>query len=385
MAGYTLADGRPLPVDQLARWQRSAHGHALLDREDLFAPTCNDCHGNHGATPPGLDSISYVCGQCHGREASLFRGSRKQEGFEEHNDFGLAELGPEGCAECHAPPEPQADYDSPGHFSECATCHGNHSVVRPTVALLAPLPQTPCALCHEPVGELAAAFPEASGTEETYRSVRDGLLARAEADGLAGDDRFNWLVDRALELPNHTGPGGEGTQPRPEFQRLFDKFRIGKTYHTYVDPATGDTVRERILRCTDCHAAEPALGEAGGYDTAEAFLHGMQELTVLAARAERLTLYARRGGVEVRDALLDLDHAVDAQIELEVLVHTFNAEPGGAFQEKQAEGLEFARSALEASREALGELTNRRRGLAVALVFIVLVLMGLALKIRQIG
>jgi len=387
MAGYTLPDGRPLPVDQLARWQRSAHAHALIDREDLFAPTCNDCHGNHGATPPGLDSISFVCGQCHGREATLFRGSRKQQGFEEHNGFGLADLGPQGCAECHEAPEPQADYASPGHFSECSTCHGNHSVVRPTVALLAPLPETPCALCHEPVGEVAAAFPEAPGTEATYRAVRDGLLARAADQDLAGDERFDWLVDRAHELPNHTvtGQGGEGAELRPEFARLFDKFRIGKTYHTYVDPATGETVRERITRCTDCHAAEPALGESDGYDTAKAYLTGMQELTVLAARAERLTLHARRGGVEVRDALLDLDHAVDAQIELEVLVHGFNAEPDGAFQKKQAEGIGFARSALEASQAALGELAYRRRGLAVALVFILLVLVGLAFKIRQIG
>jgi hypothetical protein len=217
--------------------------------------------------------------------------------------------------------------------------------------------------------------------------VRDGLLARAAAEGLEGDARFDWLVDRAHELPNHTvsGEGGENAELRPEFARLFDKFRIGKTVHSYVDPASGETVTERITRCTDCHAPEPALGEATGYETAEAYLAGMQELTVLAARAERLTLHARRGGVEVKDALLDLDHAVDAQIELEVLVHTFDAEPGGAFQEKQAEGVGFARSALEASQQALEELTYRRRGLAVALGFIVLVLVGLALKIRQIG
>jgi cytochrome c553 len=67
MAGSTTPDGRPLPVDQQARWRRSVHAAALFERDDLSAPTCNDCHGNHGATPPGLDSIAFVCGQCRPR------------------------------------------------------------------------------------------------------------------------------------------------------------------------------------------------------------------------------------------------------------------------------------------------------------------------------
>jgi regulator of sirC expression with transglutaminase-like and TPR domain len=40
---------------------------------------------------------------------------------------------------------------------------------------------------------------------------------------------------------------------------------------------------------------------------------------------------------------------------------------------------------LEAARKALEELAFRRRGLAVSLGLIVLVLIGLALKIRQIS
>jgi hypothetical protein len=75
MDGYKLPDGRPLPVDQQVRWKRSVHAAAMFDKDDLTAPTCNDCHGNHGAAPPGLESIAYVCGQCHGREAGLFRAS----------------------------------------------------------------------------------------------------------------------------------------------------------------------------------------------------------------------------------------------------------------------------------------------------------------------
>ena len=45
--------------------------------------------------------------------------------------------------------------------------------------------------------------------------------------------------------------------------------------------------------------------------------------------------------------------------------------------------MEHAGSALLAAREALGELRYRRQGLAISLGIVVLVLIFLALKIRQ--
>jgi len=107
MKGYKRADGSPLPTDQYARWRQSVHAKALLEKGDLFAPTCNDCHGNHGANPPGIASVAFVCGQCHGREARLFRASAKHDGFEGHNEL-LQESGGEGCTACHEPDTPQA-------------------------------------------------------------------------------------------------------------------------------------------------------------------------------------------------------------------------------------------------------------------------------------
>jgi hypothetical protein len=393
MAGVKLADGRPLPVDQYALWRQSVHAASLLERDDLSAPTCNDCHGNHGATPPGVDSVAFVCGQCHGREAELFRASAKQAGFQSHNDLLASVEGAEGagCAACHEPPEPQAAVKNVGHFTECATCHGNHAVLRPTMSMLARLPATPCAFCHEGSGPLAGEVPEPEAKRKNYEAMRDVLLAAAERDGLQGDARFDWLVDQALVLPTHTlepaAGAGEGTRVlRPEFERLFTKFRIGKTHFSYEDPATGKPVRAAVVRCSDCHASEPALAsEPVGLATGEAMLAKMRELTALTARAERILLAARRGGVETRQALQEIDGAVDSQIELEVLVHTFADGPDSAFTQKHKEGVAHARAALAAGQAALGELSYRRTGLAVSLGLIVLVLIGLGLKIRQIS
>ncbi len=383
MRGSSKPDGTPLPVDQYARWQQSVHAHAMHQKGDLSAPTCNDCHGNHGAAPPGLDDVSFVCGQCHGREAGLFRASAKHAGLVEHNAL-LQDAGREGCAACHDTSEPAAQRNLRS-FSECATCHGNHSIVRPTVALLAPLPATPCAFCHESL--LSDIVPEPEATRARYAETLAALLERPEARGLDDEHLFDWLVDRALELPTHTQMSDEaGSVPlRPEFARLFEKFRIGKIHYSFVDPATGSTVTDRVKRCSDCHAAEPKLAAGAiGLDTARNHLQRVQEVTGATARAERMLLRARRGGVEVREALLALDRAVDSQIEMQVLVHAFGGTDAAAnLASKHEEGLAHANAALAAAQKGVRELQLRRRGLALSLVFVLVVLVGLALRIRK--
>ena len=137
------------------------------------------------------------------------------------------------------------------------------------------------------------------------------------------------------------------------------------------------------IACSDCHAAS-ATSDSGptGHEVATAMASRMRELSGLTAEAERTLLSARRGGVHVGDAQEALDQAIDGQIELQVLVHTFSE--GGAFLEKHQEAVAHARDSLTAGHAALDTLSYRRRGLAVSLVFILFVLVALGLKIRQI-
>lgn len=380
MKGRKGPDGRPLSLTQYAGWRQSVHAQALLAKGDLTAPTCNDCHGNHGATPPGLESIAAVCGQCHGREAQLFRASPKHAGFQDHAKL-MAEASAQDCSACHDAP-PGIAHAGPAKLSECVSCHGNHAVMRPTVALLAPMPATPCAFCHEGPEGLAQGVGEPLAKRRNYEATRDSLLAQARGEKLDSDALFDRLVDLALTLPVHTrtSADGSGLEQRPEFARLFSKFRIGKTYYTLDDPQTGKPVRTEVVRCSRCHVEEP---QSIGFKTAGELLARMGELTALTARSERILLAARRGGVETRQALLDLDHAVDAQIELEVLVHGFSSAADSAFVKKHQEGVGHAQAALAAGQRALLELANRRKGLIVSSLVIALVLVGLALKIRE--
>ncbi|HUP46072.1 MAG TPA: cytochrome b N-terminal domain-containing protein [Thermoanaerobaculia bacterium] len=358
-----------IPTDQYARWRVSVHANALLTKNDLAAPTCNDCHGNHGAAPPGVESVSFVCGQCHAREAELFRASGKQDRWIEHNEL----MDGSACGECH---EGNKARVAMTHFTECVSCHDNHAVIRPTVAMLGSLPETPCAFCHEGVGPLADRVAEPVAKAANYLTVRDALLVAAARTGLDREGRFDWLVEEAQELPSHRMKGREGEPPRlrPEFARLFDKFRIGKTHYSFRDPVAGTEFRVTVRRCSDCHDADDS-----GHANALAYLDATRGLTTMIARSERILLAAQRGGVEVRSVRSGLDAAIDAQIELETLVHTFAAPP---VEEKQKEGLQHAEAALIAGQRSLDELSFRRRGLFAALGVILLALVALALKIR---
>jgi hypothetical protein len=351
------------------------HAEFLLERSDLTAPTCNDCHGNHGATPPGVESVGFVCGQCHAREAELFRASPKADAFEAHRDY-MKQAGAAGCASCHPAPSPLAELGTSIGFAQCATCHGNHGIVRATVAMLAPLPPTPCDFCHEASGTGGEVIEATQGVQPHYERTRDGLLQAAASKGLDDLARFDWLVDRALELPTHTRRESErGGKPEltPEFARLFTKFRIGKSHYLY-ELGAGEPARGEIVRCPSCHATS---------ETAKVFIDSMRRLTTRTARAERMLLAARRGGVDSRKVAPDIDAAVTAQIELEVLVHTFSSAPDGKFVARYKEGMAHADSALAGARDALDELASRRWGLVVFLGFLVLVLVAMVLKIRQ--
>ena len=346
MAPYGIA------TDQFARWRISVHAKAMFEKNDLTAPTCNDCHGNHGATPPGVESVHLICGNCHGREAELFRASGKMKGWAQHNEY-LASGGK--CGDCHDDARAKLAMTQ---FSDCVTCHENHSVVRPSIAMIGILPDVPCAFCHEGSGALASLVAEPAKKASHYREMRDALLASAAQQKLTGDARFDWLVDQAQSLPTHRN--------RPEFTRLFEKFRIGKTHY-----AIGGT-KVAIRRCGDCHPAS---------DAAKFYYNATHSLTSMIARAERIQLAAHRGGVETRSARAELDGAIDNQIELETLVHTFGT---AEVAKKQQEGLGHARAALLGAQKSLDELVYRRRGLLVALGIIIAVLIALAMKIRSV-
>lgn len=75
-------------------YKKSVHYELLSQKNDLSAPTCKDCHGSHGAIPPGVSSIRFVCGNCHILNQQMFEESPHKKPWDE-NAFHQ-------CEECHS-------------------------------------------------------------------------------------------------------------------------------------------------------------------------------------------------------------------------------------------------------------------------------------------
>jgi predicted CXXCH cytochrome family protein len=106
-----------IPTNQLESYRKSVHWEKLSGG-DLSAPTCNDCHGNHGAAPPGVQWVGNVCGQCHTVMESYFSTSRHAQAF--------AQMGIPGCVACHGNHAIHATADSMlgmGDGAVCTRCH----------------------------------------------------------------------------------------------------------------------------------------------------------------------------------------------------------------------------------------------------------------------
>lgn len=152
-----------IPTDQLDEYRTSVHWATLEDRGDLSAPVCNDCHGNHGAVPPGHEAVGRVCAECHFQIGEYFASSPHDEVF-----VGL---------------------DRPG----CATCHGNHAIQTADDQLLGLGDRSTCvdAGCHsesDEGGRAAAGMLALVDSLLRAHAISDSVLREAEHAGMPVDE-----------------------------------------------------------------------------------------------------------------------------------------------------------------------------------------------------
>jgi predicted CXXCH cytochrome family protein len=170
MKGYTVAGGTPIPTNQRDEYQKSVHYTALVKKNDLSAPTCNDCHGNHGAAPPGVDAVSNVCGTCHAVFATKFAESAHSQIFER----------------------------------ACAECHSNHAVLPTSDALIGTTKEALCADCHtekDDPGFVGAGRMRASIDRlKTSLDANTELIARVRNAGMEVSDQELALGELGTKL-----------------------------------------------------------------------------------------------------------------------------------------------------------------------------------------
>ena len=163
MAGYRGRNGGPLPTDQLEQFETSVHGRALLERGDLGAPACNDCHGNHAAMPPAVSSVAQVCRTCHAQNGELFDSSKHKKAFEREG------------------------------WPECEKCHGNHAIAKATDSMLSE-PSSP--LCYECHREYASDNPECIRSARTFYAS----ITTAAHDAEELHEQIEVLAEKGLDV-----------------------------------------------------------------------------------------------------------------------------------------------------------------------------------------
>jgi hypothetical protein len=367
-----------IPTNQFEDYSRSVHAAALLEKGDNAAPACNDCHGNHGAAPPGVGSVAHVCGHCHGREGALFRESFKQPLFENMS------------------------------IAECSVCHEHHRIRHPTPEMLnrdsAPTVSAGNVTSADP---FAASLGDIAPGDTVVAAWRAVLAPHAAPD----DPRLAHRVEVAVEgaeplaldatvrphaplpaAPVAGTPGAvaaslsiaplSGLPIEPGDAILF---RLAVTANG-GGVARGVTVRDLpgpVVAphtgsvCFTCHSP----GDSCDDETGEMYA-ALDSLDRNLRAASALLHRAHVAGMEVSGPLFELkSKGTTAAVEARALIHAFDQV---RLTKRTAEGMAVAEASLAAGRHALREREVRRRGLAVSLVLVAFVLVGLRAKIRDV-
>ncbi|HEX5136098.1 MAG TPA: hypothetical protein VFY93_03940 [Planctomycetota bacterium] len=177
-----------VPADTVVRFQRSVHGIALAAGA-RGAPACTDCHGSHGAVPPGVRDLVQVCGQCHERTAEQYRKSPHA---------GAVDM---RCLACHEGDAPKDPLGFAGQ--DCTACHRTHDIAVADRAMLAGAAVGHCGHCHRkdegPMGAAQAILDGTRRLEEAMARTKQELDA-AKARGLFIEHESLYLNESRRDL-----------------------------------------------------------------------------------------------------------------------------------------------------------------------------------------
>ncbi|HEX9880295.1 MAG TPA: hypothetical protein VGB25_08895, partial [Candidatus Binatia bacterium] len=124
-----------------------------------------------------------------------------------------------------------------------------------------------------------------------------------------------------------------------------------------------------------CHSG----GDEGGKVAAQ-MRALVDSLTAAHQEAAALLTRAERAGMEVGQAQFELKGVQTAVIKARAAVHSFRVEP---VEKEVGEGLSISERAYFRGTRALEDLRFRRFGLGLSVGVILLLILGLILKIRQ--
>jgi hypothetical protein len=369
-------------------------GVAALWQDDVHAHAGIGCDGCHGGDPTQEDSdlakrrgtgyrgelsaqeIILSCGGCHGdieymksRNPALpidqlekYRTSvhgkllakgetRVAQCVSCHHAHGVravndakspvyAENVPATCGHCHADAEYMADFDIPTNQYEeytqsvhgkallekhdvrgapaCNDCHGNHGAAPPSIDAISNI----CGTCHSYNAELFLGSPLAPDFKE--KSLADCVACHSKH--LITHVSDDWLADE---------PGGA---------------------------------------CRKCHETGDEGSDLAVYyvDTFGSIQRSFEEIDALLARAEKK-------GMDVTEGEDYAESARQGLMQARTLIHAFSKP---VMEDKVTEIAQNQAAALEVGYAQLKAFDERRRGLTISTVLLLILTLGVAIKIR---
>jgi hypothetical protein len=247
---------------------------------------------------------------------------------------------PKTCARCHSnadymkpykiPTDQYASYTASVHYEDltkngdlsaptCVTCHGAHGATPPGVTSVVNV----CSTCHVFQAQLFDKSPHKAAFA-------------------------------AMDLPGCV---------------------VCHSNHRIVHPNDSFIGTGKGAVCTNCHSqGDP------GYVAAVKIHQGLTELKASIDRSDQILAKAESSGMEVSQAKLQLSNARDDLMKARVAVHNFQVAP--VEKEIQA-GMAVSERTYQAGLAALAERDYRRKGLAISLVVILVVVVALGMFIKK--
>lgn len=383
--------------------------------------TCLDCHSKQDP-PFGVNEAEFsgsihaqkglVCTSCHGGDSSsddMMQAMGQAAGFKGHID--RAQI-PALCGKCHSDaaymrgfnPSVRTDQFSQyqtsvhgqrlakgdTHVAVCTDCHTTHNIRPPNDPLSSVYPvnvaQT-CARCHANAEYMKG-----------YHIPTDQFALYSTSvhhDALTVQGDLSAPTCSTCHGSHGAAPPGVASVERVcstchVFQtQMYDKSSHRKAFESASLPgcivchgnhgitlptdAKLGTGPESV--CMRCHA----VGDDCDRARAE-MLSGLTRLNDAIKDADRVLAMGASSGVDVSDARLEQDQARDSLTKARVTIHSFQT---ALVEQDIQEGLKITAKTQQAGLAAIAESKYRRRGLAVSLIAIVLVLLALALLIRR--
>jgi len=246
---------------------------------------------------------------------------------------------PNTCAKCHSDKEYMKEYGIPTNqiddYKEsvhgqallvkgdrsspsCKHCHGNHDAGLPRAIYVGNI----CSQCHALTYELFSKSP--------HKAAHD-KLGIPECEACHGNHKIMKPSD--------------------------DMLGIG-----------GDAV------CVKCHSAS-----SKGFKAALAIKNSVEDLKTDIAQARELTAKAERLGMEVEDALFDINEANNSLTKARAYIHSFSKEEVDSVVNA---GKSLTKKANEVAQKAIDNFNFRRKGYTFAIVLIFIFSLALYARIR---